>query len=457
MRNLFFLSFISLLSFIDFTHAQTTETLFLRPGPEVGIDAEVRTDMDWPIWYEDDFIANAWTVQGNPFVQRSLIKFDLSALPANANVVSAKLSLYCNTSSGHHQLHSGNNSCSLLKIIEPWDQYQVTWNTQPNTTYEDSVVLQKTTYMVQDYTDIDITNMIRYFHQHPDENFGFMIQLIEELQLSAMVFSSSNHVDSTKRPSLTIQYDFCQSPDAAFKFVKLNNSNLVQFVIDSVDNANYWWDFGNGYYSTGGSPLFFYNIPGQYQVCLKVSNNCSENEFCDSIEICTEQISGSFNYKVLENQVSFEPITFHDKVDFFWDFGDGFFSNLDEPIHHYQESGYYNVCLYANNFCNQLIHCDTIYFNNIDNKPKNENIVNVYPNPSNGIVQINSEIINSNFKHIRIVNFNGTEILNENHYRLSKNAEGYSCDLRGMETGIYTVQVITDNGIYIQKAVIVKE
>jgi hypothetical protein len=39
----------------------------------------------------------------------------------------------------HHQIHSGENASYLLRITQPWDQYSVTWNTQPSVTFEDAV------------------------------------------------------------------------------------------------------------------------------------------------------------------------------------------------------------------------------------------------------------------------------------------------------------------------------
>lgn len=454
MKKNYLLLLVSMLAF-HFAISQTVDSLELRPGPDDGIDAEIRTDMDWPIWYEDDFIANAWTVQGMPFIQRTLLKFDLSAIPQGANIISAELALFCNTMTGHHQLHSGNNASYLLRITEPWNQHEVTWNTQPNTTFEDSVFLPQTTSQIQDYTNIDITEMIRYFQQHPDENYGFMMKLKEEIQLSCMVFSSSNHTDPAKRPLLKIIYSTCPLANPDFKYIKINNSSLVQFIQESSDDADYWWDFGNGFYSDKGSPLYLYPEPGNYQVCLTVSNACGDSTFCDSIQICDEIIGGSYTYQTEGNFASFTPVTFIEKVEYFWDFGDGFFSNQEKPIHYYKEPGKYHVCLYASNFCNQLINCDTISIGNKQSKINSSDVFVAYPNPSAGLVSIQHGGINSTFQKIRVVNFNGTQILNENHYRLRKDGMGYKCDFTGMETGIYTIQVITDIGVFIQKVVVV--
>ncbi len=451
------LSLISLFSVLALTlHSQEIQTLELRPGPDDGIDAEVRTDMDWPIWLQDDFIANAWTVQGVPFVQRSLIKFNLSDLPPNSNIISAKLSLFCNTITGHHQLHAGENASELLRITEPWDQYEVTWNTQPSFTYSDSVILPKTNSQTQDYTDIDMTNMVRYFYNHPEENYGIIIKLIHELQLSCMVFSSSNHIDPEKRPLLIIEYTTCSTPTAHFEVLKVNNSNIVQFVPDTLSAADYWWDFGNGFYSDEISPLYMYPESGNYSVCLTVSDVCGNISYCDSIEICSEFIGGNFSYNSESSFVSFTPHLLTPKVKLFWDFGDGYFSDIQQPIHQYQESGEYQVCLYASNFCGQLIYCDSIYFSK-EIESKSSDILSVYPNPTNGHISISHGGEEAKFESIKIVNFNGTEIITEGHSRLRKENDGYYCDFAGMETGIYIIHMVTDKGIFTQKAVVLAQ
>ena len=224
--------------------SQTIETISIRPGPENGFDAEVRTDINHPIWNDDDFISNAWTVGGNPFIQRSLIKFDLSVIPDGAQIVNARLSLYCNTTSGHHQLHAGYNASFLYMIISDWDQYQVVWDNQPSTTNENSILLPQSDYQTQDYTDINVTSQIAYFYHDPELNYGFMLQLEEEYQYAAMVFASSNHLNPEKRPNLVIDYIPCAAPDTNFSYMLLEDLRSVSFELDPEESNSYWWNFG---------------------------------------------------------------------------------------------------------------------------------------------------------------------------------------------------------------------
>ena len=113
---------ISLLSYSQ----QTNHIIALQPGPSQGMDADIRTDLpDTPNGSSYDFIANAWTAQGNYFHQRSLLKFDLSEIPADAIILNATLFLFTNLNTGHYQLDSGANASYLLLITEPWDENTV--------------------------------------------------------------------------------------------------------------------------------------------------------------------------------------------------------------------------------------------------------------------------------------------------------------------------------------------
>lgn len=451
------LSIILYLFFQINAYSQTTHTLLLQPGPEDGIDCEIRTDMNWPIWYEDDFIANAWTVQGNPFIERSLLKFDLSALPEAAQIISAKLSLYCNTSTGHHQIHSGNNACYLLKIIEPWNQYEVTWDSQPATTLEDSVIIQQSSAQIQDYPDIDVTGLIDYFYHNPEQNYGFMLQLVEEIQYAAMVFSSSNHVDPQKRPLLTIQYSSCAEPFSKFIYRSTNNLNEFQFYADTTGDCSYWWDFGNGFYSDLEAPKYTFPESGIYEICLTMTNDCGTSTSCQTINLSGNPfIEAEFTYKIEGNIVSFTPKNTFTNVIYTWDFGDGYQSSLQNPVHLYYEGQNYNACLTITDNFGSVTSCDSVLFIFYEHVNVPEDI-KIFPNPSSGEVSIFKNGVPAEFKSIKVINFNGTEILDENHYRLKKTDKGYYCDFTGMESGIYTIHVVTDIGIFTQKAIVLSK
>ena len=164
---------------------------------------------------EDDYPeylrAVAWTVSGTPAAIRSLIDFDLSTIPDNTTITSAKLTLYNNDDDiaiggpGHSKI-SGSNESVLQRVTASWDINTVTWNNQPTATNINQVLLPESTSAYQDYMDIDVTALIQYFIENPAENHGLMLKLKTEQHYRSLNFCSSDHADASKHPKLVITY-----------------------------------------------------------------------------------------------------------------------------------------------------------------------------------------------------------------------------------------------------------
>lgn len=424
----------------------------IKPGPEEGKDAYVNS------WYErngstQSFIAAAWTYDGIEGVGRSFIQFNLPELPDSITDFSAHLSLYYDSTSGHVG-HGGDNSCKLERVIEDWTETGILWYHQPAVTSENAVILPASTSEDQDYPNIDVTNLVLDMYAHPDSSFGFRLSLLTEEIYRSMILASSDHDDSTLWPSLVISYNNpCDPPHASYSYT--NYGNTVQFNPDSIGNVEYWWNFGSGYYSDLESPSLVFTEPGKYNVCLSVTNDCGTDTYCDTIAICNQTASGSFTSESEGNLVHFSPDTQGIKFDLLWDFGDGFLSELDNPTHYFNEAGDYFVCMIAKDLCYQVVYCDSVHIAGPEKKFKSADVINLYPNPTTGLISVTNGTVPAKFLNIRIINFEGTVILNQDHYRLRKTENGYFCDFSGMESGIYTIHVVTDIGIFTQKAVII--
>lgn len=139
-----------------------------------------------------------------------LMAFDLSALPGTAQVVSATLDLYGHGPFGTGDVGSvgniGANECLLERITDAWDEYLVTWNTQPATTTMNSVLLPQSTSATQDYLDIDVTDLVQDMVDDPLNSFGFSIRLVTEDPVRGLVFCSSDFADPAKHPQLTVTF-----------------------------------------------------------------------------------------------------------------------------------------------------------------------------------------------------------------------------------------------------------
>lgn len=453
MKNLFLLGFMLLGLFVFQAKCQTTVTMELRPGPEDGFDAEVRTDMNYPIWYDDDFIANCWTVSGNPFLQRSLLRFDLSSVPSSAMIISAKLSLFCNTSSGHQQLHSGYNTSYLLMITSDWKQTEVVWNNQPTTTMTDAVLLPDSYCQLQDYPNIDITKQVDYWYKNPDHNFGFMLKLVEEQLYNSLVFASSNHLDPEKRPLLTIEYVVCENPDPNYTYFHGEEVNTVYFNSASDSSTSYFWDFGNGFYSDLPQPVFTFPETGDYNVCLTAMNECDTLSYCEVVRVCTSP-DPYFEFSVDGVSFTFYPADTSEAAIYLWDFGDGFFSFLKEPVHFYNEAGSYQVCLTISNECNSSSYCREVIPGTFGINEQMPGQVEVFPNPTSGRVCIRNTEMNFRLYSLKLFGTRGDLVYELSNISELNNPEGFYCDFSFLGPGIYNLVINSDKGVFNKKIIL---
>jgi hypothetical protein len=196
---------------LSFCFAQTT--IVLQPGPESGKDALIHgmdSELNANYGTNSQFGASAWTVLGEEAVVRAIIEFDLSALPANAVITNARMSLTAwDSAEGgllQHSTRSGSNACWLERITSPWNEGTVTWRTQPATTTRNRVEIPESTYPTQNYSDIDVTQLINDIVENPHAGFGFMLKLQSEEYYRTLNFCSSNHPVSAFRPKLEITY-----------------------------------------------------------------------------------------------------------------------------------------------------------------------------------------------------------------------------------------------------------
>jgi len=188
--------------------------LVLQPDGEKGIDAFIEA---WPYQNYSNtnwsnykaFAAAAWTSDGIQTTARSLLKFDLKSIPARKRIRRATLSLYSVSlpylGEGHSSL-SGPNDFIINRVISEWDEKKVTWNTQPRITREGEIILPPSGTPDQDYTNIDVTELIQFMIDNPSKNYGIMIRLLTESYYRSVIFGSSDYPNPEKRPKLVIDF-----------------------------------------------------------------------------------------------------------------------------------------------------------------------------------------------------------------------------------------------------------
>jgi hypothetical protein len=154
----------------------------------------------------EEIAGDAWTCGGAPCFGRGLFKFDLTAIPAGADITSASLDLYANPAplNGAGIAMNGANASWIQRVTSPWTESTVTWNTAPTVTTTNQVTLPQSSGQFQNYPDIDVTNLIQDMIDNPGTSHGFMIRLVNETYYASMIFASSDYPDPGYHPLLEV-------------------------------------------------------------------------------------------------------------------------------------------------------------------------------------------------------------------------------------------------------------
>ena len=155
-----------------------------------------------------ELCAGEWTYGGVPSTFRSLFKFDLTTLPAGAEIKGAYLSLYSNPKPLNGNQVDANfgsdNTMLIQKVTTPWVGANVTYANQPTGTTQDQVVIPSTTQSMLDLIDVDVTPLVN--SMFTTSNNGFIIQLQTKQYYNDRDFCSSRWPDAAKHPKLVVQY-----------------------------------------------------------------------------------------------------------------------------------------------------------------------------------------------------------------------------------------------------------
>ncbi|HMR40436.1 MAG TPA: DNRLRE domain-containing protein [Ignavibacteria bacterium] len=197
---------IALIPFLFSSFVNSQSTVSIRLGPSSGQDCLVLSNFPNTAFPEHSDLAGlAGTVQGIYYAGRSYFRFDLSEIPSDSNVIDARLSLFANPNPSNNT-HDGLNRSYIRRVTTPWIDADVTFDNQPDFTHANEVVLEQSNSPYEDYTNIDVTEIVRQMVSEPENNHGFMLALRLEGIYRSMNFASGECPDISKRPLLVVTY-----------------------------------------------------------------------------------------------------------------------------------------------------------------------------------------------------------------------------------------------------------
>ena len=128
--------------------------------------------------------------------------------------------------------------------------------------------------------------------------------------------------------------------------LQLNFSPLDQ------DGILHEWIFGDGSPASSDlAPVHLYQSPGDYDVCLTITDNCQSITNCQTIEVRCTPPTPNFNLEADELEVRFFDASEGAPTAWTWSLGDGNQSVDSAFTYSYDLPGTYEICLRVSNIC----------------------------------------------------------------------------------------------------------
>ena len=197
---------------------------------------------------------------------------------------------------------------------------------------------------ISDFVSVGTADLINWGWDFGD-GFSSTVMNPQHQYDTAGVFTVINYYtdDNGCSDSATKQVTVTELPDVSINLSLTNacvNKQIDFDGISSADIVSWLWDFGDGQTGSGQNVSHVYTTWGSIEVSLTVtnSNGCSETAY-ESIYVVQPPIP-NFTYSIIVcDSLQFTDLTTspsgYNIVTWYWDFGDGTTSELQNPTHQY--------------------------------------------------------------------------------------------------------------------------
>ncbi|MEZ5015268.1 MAG: PKD domain-containing protein [Chitinophagales bacterium] len=187
----------------------------------------------------------------------------------------------------------------------------------------------------------------------------------------------------------------------------------VLFADLSTGSPDSWdWDFDDGATASIANPTHTFAANGTYHVCLAINGPGGTDTYCADIVIASYGIApvADFTYSGSTLTMIFTDISANEPNDWYWEFGDGAISGLQNPVHTFPVADFYNVCLTASNDAGSDTHCISVPVGQVGIAGSAIPEITVYPNPAETFTTIQLQGISLNDLHVAVINTAGQEV-----------------------------------------------
>lgn len=248
---------------------------------------------------------------------------------------------------------------------------------------------------------------------------------------------------STARPTAGWQYGIINPCQGQVLF-----SDHSQGIVTS-----YLWQFGDGNASQVPNPTHSYDKPGTYRVTLTVSNSSGFDTLSQSITVNPFYVGYGVEMSgaavISDTLYINKPIQFNDSSitanKWTWYFGDGNLSSQQNPSHTYLNPGVYQITLDAEDSsgCRDIVSQSFWLVSDVGVEDQFIENLEVYPNPTNGEIQITASDMDWRNVSIDLSNIRGELLL---YARADESASVQRLNLSELPPGVYVLRITSDEG-----------
>ncbi|RZJ30585.1 MAG: T9SS type A sorting domain-containing protein [Flavobacterium sp.] len=345
------------------------------------------------------------------------------------------------TNTGHFALDLSNMgvdftyalSTTRTNTVQGWGSLTTPMGTFPNVLKIKCVTQRTDAVTVAGITIPIPTTTISY--QWFSKDHGIPVLQADGIELfNFFIPTTVKYLD--EQQCLTAASDFSYIPTADFNEETMMGTMAFTNLSENYNSVS--WDFGDGTTgSTEVNPTHFYKCPGTYSVTLTVNNSvCAPNSTSTVVHpVVVTDTQNVMTTGVTVNETSLTADRDATGTTYQW----VDCNNANAPIEGATgqtfsptASGSY-ACMLDTGGCTGMSECKT--FNLLGNGQFNMNNVQLYPNPTTGLLHLSG---NLNVKSVEVYNMLGMKVAK-------------SLDISPLASGMYLVKVDTDAGMLVRK------
>ena len=225
-------------------------------------------------------------------------------------------------------------------------------------------------------------------------------------------------------------------------------------------NTIFNWSFGDGNTSGSRNPQHVYTQPGNYIVCLTLSNSSACTRVaCNTVVIgglpfSCDSSSLSFVYRrdnYMPNKLYFFASGTSGITSQHWTFkrlgttDSAFVITSNNPVHVFADTGLYSVCLSAflQNGCTKE-YCTTVRIGNIT--PRSFCFLQAYPNPARDFVNVNLQLAQPELITASVYNMQNIRVMQKTQQGFSGN-NLLTINIATLPRGFYSMRIVYGNRV----------